>query len=190
MTRWCGLSTFRSATGINSSNTYSSDTMVMQDTDLDIPRTDRFVLVEVVSRPRTSEQKQAFNAHLTEDLFEKCGVLPSDLMVSLVETSDADWSFGFGRAQFLTKELQVTSLREMEPHFPPPDPGAVAPGFFFIQRPIQLLLGSLWAATGRLLARGVAIADAAGHTRQPIRRHSCNVVIQRGHALNGEASKR
>ncbi|MBM7045675.1 tautomerase family protein [Rhizobium lusitanum] len=86
-------------------NTYSSDTMVMQDTGLDIPRTDRFVLVEVVSRPRTSEQKQAFYANLTEDLFEKCGVLPSDLMVSLVENSDADWSFGHGRAQFLTKEL-------------------------------------------------------------------------------------
>lgn len=31
--------------------------------------------------------------------------LPADLIVSLVENSDADWSFGAGRAQFLTKEL-------------------------------------------------------------------------------------
>ncbi|WP_018099139.1 tautomerase family protein [Sinorhizobium meliloti] len=86
-------------------NTYSSETMLIQDTGLDIPRTDRFVLVEVVSRARTTEQKQAFYFNLCEDLLEKCGISSSDVMISVVESSDADWSFGHGRAQFLTNEL-------------------------------------------------------------------------------------
>ena len=80
-------------------------TMIALDTGLDIPRTDRFVMVEVISRPRTVEQKRTFYADLSRELHQECGVSPSDLMVSFVENTDADWSFGNGRAQFLTKEL-------------------------------------------------------------------------------------
>jgi hypothetical protein len=35
----------------------------------------------------------------------RCGTAPSDVVVSVVENSDADRSFGHGRAQFLTGEL-------------------------------------------------------------------------------------
>lgn len=70
-----------------------------------LPRTERFVPVEAVSRPRTVEQKRTFYADLCQDLLQECGNPPSDLMVSFVENTDADWSFGHGRAQFLTKEL-------------------------------------------------------------------------------------
>jgi hypothetical protein len=31
---------------------------------------------------------------------------PADLIVSITENDDEDWSFGHGRAQFLTGELQ------------------------------------------------------------------------------------
>jgi hypothetical protein len=31
----------------------------------------------------------------------------NDVVVSVVENTQADWSFGFGQAQFLTGELQV-----------------------------------------------------------------------------------
>ncbi|WP_320203873.1 tautomerase family protein [Agrobacterium rosae] len=86
-------------------NVFSADMMIMHDTGLDIPRTERFVLVEVVSRPRTTEEKRAFYANLSEDLHEKCDIALSDVMISFVENTDADWSFGYGRAQFLTKEL-------------------------------------------------------------------------------------
>jgi len=34
-----------------------------------------------------------------------CGLSPSDVVVSIVTTTDEDWSFGNGRAQFLTGEL-------------------------------------------------------------------------------------
>jgi len=42
---------------------------------------------------------------LAEQLQVDCDLSPDDLIVSLVENSDADWSFGRGRAQFLTAEL-------------------------------------------------------------------------------------
>ncbi|WP_413990747.1 tautomerase family protein [Labrys okinawensis] len=79
--------------------------MIAEDTGLGIPRSDRFVLIEVISRPRSTERKKAFYANLVEDLSTRCGISPSDIMVSFVENTDADWSFGLGRAQFLTGEL-------------------------------------------------------------------------------------
>ena len=63
------------------------------------------VLVEVVSRPRSREEKLAFYKNLCDDLDEKCHISSEDVMVSFVLNSDADWSFGLGRAQFLTGEL-------------------------------------------------------------------------------------
>lgn len=75
------------------------------DTGLGIPRTDRFVLIEVTSRPRSREEKQAFYENLCHDLSAECGIEASDVMVAFTENSDDDWSFGLGRAQFLTGEL-------------------------------------------------------------------------------------
>ncbi|AYG64456.1 tautomerase family protein [Rhizobium jaguaris] len=75
------------------------------DTGLDIPRTDRFVMVEVVSRSRTTEEKTSFYQMLCSALEERCGIVPSDVMVSFTQNTDEDWSFGEGRAQFLTGEL-------------------------------------------------------------------------------------
>jgi hypothetical protein len=41
---------------------------------------------------------------LVEEL-KTCGIEQNDIVVSIVTNSDADWSFGDGRAQFLTGEL-------------------------------------------------------------------------------------
>ena len=79
--------------------------MIIEDTGLNIPRTDKVVVVQVVSRPRTQEKKEAFYRLLTEELEKACGISPADVVVSIVENTDADWSFGHGRAQFLTGEL-------------------------------------------------------------------------------------
>lgn len=49
--------------------------------------------------------KQAFHARVVRYLGERAGIEPQDVMVSMVENGDPDWSFGFGRAQFLTGEL-------------------------------------------------------------------------------------
>lgn len=76
-----------------------------EDTGLDIPRTDKFVLVSVTTRPRTTDEKTTFYSLLTKALSERCGIAPSDVMVNFVTNTDADWSFGHGEAQFLTGKL-------------------------------------------------------------------------------------
>lgn len=77
-----------------------------EDTGLDIPRSRDLIVLQVTSRARTREQKQRFYALLCERLQERCGVSPSDVIVSVITSDDDDWSFGQGRAQFLTGELQ------------------------------------------------------------------------------------
>ena len=78
---------------------------IVQDTGLGIPRTKNVIIVTVLSRPRTEEMKKTFYAELCRELKSSCGIEPSDVMVSIVSNTDADWSFGNGRAQFLTGEL-------------------------------------------------------------------------------------
>jgi len=79
--------------------------MILKDTGLGFLRTKDIVLVTVISRPRTETQKQNFFRLLAERLKTQCGLSPDDLMISMVINSDADWSFGRGKAQFLTGEL-------------------------------------------------------------------------------------
>jgi hypothetical protein len=78
---------------------------IVQDTGLGIPRTKNVIIVTVISRPRTEEMKKTFYAELCRELKASCDIEPSDVMVSIVSNTDADWSFGNGRAQFLTGEL-------------------------------------------------------------------------------------
>jgi phenylpyruvate tautomerase PptA (4-oxalocrotonate tautomerase family) len=78
---------------------------LVEDTGLGIERTNQVVVVTVVSRPRSKEAKQKFYAELCRELKDACGIEPSDVMVSIVTNTDEDWSFGHGRAQFLTGEL-------------------------------------------------------------------------------------
>ena len=59
----------------------------------------------MVSRRRPREFKERFYKLLAGNLAERCGLDPADLVVSITENDDEDWSFGHGRAQFLTGEL-------------------------------------------------------------------------------------
>jgi phenylpyruvate tautomerase PptA (4-oxalocrotonate tautomerase family) len=79
--------------------------MIIEDTGLDIPRSRNVVVVSVNSRPRTTEAKQKLYAELCRELKESCAIEPSDVMVNIMTNTDADWSFGLGRAQFLTGDL-------------------------------------------------------------------------------------
>ncbi|MBU9477662.1 tautomerase family protein [Burkholderia multivorans] len=79
--------------------------MVVQDTGLNIPRTQDVVVIQVTTRPRTTAEKEAFYRLAVKALDEQCGISPSDVVISCVTNTDEDWSFGHGRAQFLTGEL-------------------------------------------------------------------------------------
>lgn len=89
--------------------THPAHEIVALDTDLDIERTSSLVIVQVVSRRRPRELKQKFYELLASGLSERCGLDPADLVVSVTENEDEDWSFGHGRAQFLTGELATAA---------------------------------------------------------------------------------
>lgn len=84
---------------------HAAEHFIVQDTGLGIPRSSQVIVVSVISRPRSQEAKQKFYAELCRELKESCGMEASDVMISIVTNTDADWSFGNGRAQFLTGEL-------------------------------------------------------------------------------------
>lgn len=78
---------------------------IVEDTGLGITRTRNCVVIHVTTRPHEREAKESFYKLLVRELETTSGLAPSDVVVSLVTNSDEDWSFGNGRAQFLTGEL-------------------------------------------------------------------------------------
>lgn len=76
--------------------------MQILDTGLGFERTDQVLVFSLTTRPRTREQKENFYANLVSELHEKIGIRPEDVMINLTVNSDEDWSFGMGKAQFLT----------------------------------------------------------------------------------------
>lgn len=83
----------------------------VEDTGLAIERSGKVVVVSMTTRPRTVEEKTAFYRLLCERLQDECGIEPSDVMVNILENTDADWSFGNGQAQFLNGELASDGSR-------------------------------------------------------------------------------
>ena len=79
--------------------------MNVMDTGLGIKRSNKVVIISVTSRPRKKEDLQNFYQEVTKNLDEAGLVKPNDLMINFTINNDADWSFGLGKAQFLTGEL-------------------------------------------------------------------------------------
>jgi phenylpyruvate tautomerase PptA (4-oxalocrotonate tautomerase family) len=79
--------------------------MIVEDTGLGIERTPNMLVLQLTTRPRSRAMKQAFYSSLVERLADQCGISPNDVVVTFVTNTDEDWSFGLGRAQFLTGEL-------------------------------------------------------------------------------------
>ena len=79
--------------------------MIIEDTGLGIERTANRMVLQVTTRPRSRAMKEAFYKSLVKKLADGCGISPSDVVVTFVTNTDEDWSFGLGRAQFLTGEL-------------------------------------------------------------------------------------
>jgi phenylpyruvate tautomerase PptA (4-oxalocrotonate tautomerase family) len=81
--------------------------IIAEDTGLDLERSDGIVIIQVFQQGRSTEQKLAMYAELARRLEAECGVRAEDLIVSVMANRHADWSFGLGRAQFLTGALAV-----------------------------------------------------------------------------------
>jgi phenylpyruvate tautomerase PptA (4-oxalocrotonate tautomerase family) len=79
--------------------------VIADDSGLGFRRTDGIVVLQIFHQGRSLEQKTAAYEQLALRLEKECGLAPTDLIVSMVENDREDWSFGEGRAQFLTGEL-------------------------------------------------------------------------------------
>jgi DNA helicase TIP49 (TBP-interacting protein) len=83
---------------------HSESNFIVQDTGLGIDRSRNVIFIGITCRPRTEAQKTTLYTKLVQEL-KSIGIEQNDIVVSIVTNSDADWSFGNGRAQFLTGEL-------------------------------------------------------------------------------------
>ncbi len=84
----------------------SSATIVAADAGLGFERTDPVVIQIFTQRGRSDEIKQRLYAEIAARLSD-AGVDGADVFIGYVENGPPDWSFGFGRAQYLTGELAV-----------------------------------------------------------------------------------
>jgi phenylpyruvate tautomerase PptA (4-oxalocrotonate tautomerase family) len=79
--------------------------IIAEDTGLGFERSEGVVVIQIFQQGRTAEQKRAAYAALADRLSAECGVKPTDLIVSVSANQREDWSFGYGRAQFLDGDL-------------------------------------------------------------------------------------
>lgn len=68
---------------------------------LGISRTDDIVFIQItLNAGRTVEQKRALYARVVSLLTAEANVRPEDVLISLVEVTKENWSFGNGEAQY------------------------------------------------------------------------------------------
>lgn len=79
--------------------------IICEDTNLGFERTDKLVFIQIFQQGRDVEMKQAVYAELQKRLERECGVPGADLIISCSANTQEDWSFGMGRAQFITGDL-------------------------------------------------------------------------------------
>jgi phenylpyruvate tautomerase PptA (4-oxalocrotonate tautomerase family) len=79
--------------------------MFLGSTGLGYQRSSEAIVIQITEQNRDSDQKEALYRTLAEQLHAAIGLRPEDLIVSVVASKLEDWSFGLGRAQFLTGEL-------------------------------------------------------------------------------------
>ena len=81
--------------------------IVAQDAGLGFERTNEIVMIQIFTQGgRSQEAKQSLFAAVAAKLGE-LGIAGENVFIGYVENTAGDWSFGFGRAQYVTGELAV-----------------------------------------------------------------------------------
>ncbi|CAH0192716.1 hypothetical protein SRABI76_01813 [Microbacterium oxydans] len=88
-------------------------TIIAEDAGLGFDRTDPVIIQIFTQRGRSDAIKQRLYAAIASRL-ESAGVAGADVFIGYVENGPQDWSFGFGRAQYLTGELAVPAAGSAE----------------------------------------------------------------------------
>ncbi|MDQ4490961.1 tautomerase family protein [Sinomonas sp. ASV486] len=81
--------------------------IVAQDAGLGFERSGGVVMIQIFTQGgRSQEAKESLFAAVAHNLAD-AGVPGEDVFIGYVENGAGDWSFGFGRAQYVTGELAV-----------------------------------------------------------------------------------
>ncbi|GHG53404.1 putative 4-oxalocrotonate tautomerase [Sinomonas cellulolyticus] len=81
--------------------------IVAQDAGLGFDRTGGVAMIQIFTQAgRSQEAKERLYAAVAGNLAH-AGVAGEDVFIGYVENGAGDWSFGFGRAQYMTGELAV-----------------------------------------------------------------------------------
>jgi phenylpyruvate tautomerase PptA (4-oxalocrotonate tautomerase family) len=81
--------------------------IVAQDAGLGFERTNGVVMIQIFTQGgRSQDAKQRLFAAVAEKL-AAVGIAGEDVFIGYVENTAGDWSFGFGRAQYVTGELSI-----------------------------------------------------------------------------------
>ena len=76
---------------------------------MDLDRSQEQVVIQItLRRGRSPQAKRDLYARIADLAAAKAGIEPKNILVSLVETESADWSFGAGRAQLLEAEAAAS----------------------------------------------------------------------------------
>jgi 4-oxalocrotonate tautomerase len=77
-------------------------TLRFDPTYLDIPRDESFIFIRItLAEGRATDAKCAFYRRLSGLLFDRAGIRPENLAVTMIENRREDWSFGRGQASYL-----------------------------------------------------------------------------------------
>ncbi|MEW2404005.1 tautomerase family protein [Streptomyces sp. NPDC046862] len=86
---------------------HESSRIVALDAGLGFERGDNRVVIQIFTQGgRSTETKQRLYATIAASL-ERVGVVGEDVFIGYVENTPADWSFGFGRAQYVEGDLGI-----------------------------------------------------------------------------------
>ncbi|MDJ0318287.1 tautomerase family protein [Arthrobacter antibioticus] len=81
--------------------------IIAQDAGLGFERTPDVVMIQIFTQGgRSQGDKQSLFAAVASRL-QALGIAGEDVFLGYVENTASDWSFGFGRAQYVTGELAV-----------------------------------------------------------------------------------
>lgn len=81
--------------------------IIAQDADLGFERDVDVVVIQIFTqRGRTARAKQALYSAIADEL-GRLGIAGENIFIGYVENGPEDWSFGYGRTQYLTGELSA-----------------------------------------------------------------------------------
>ena len=81
--------------------------IVAQDAGLGFERTAGVVMIQIFTQGGRSQSAKSSLFEAIASGLAKVGVAGEDVFVGYVENTPGDWSFGFGRSQYVTGELAV-----------------------------------------------------------------------------------